>query len=154
MKEGEVASKAYYVIKGIVREYELVDGEEKTTAFYTEGQSAINFSSMANSAPSKVEFVCAEETTVAILASEKEQELYKKHPRFETYCRTGMESMMGAKQSQLTEMITLKPEKRYQKLQQERPALLDRVPQFQIASYLGITPEALSRIRSRLAKRS
>lgn len=153
MREGQIARNAYYVIQGIVREYELVGGEEKTTAFYSEGQSAINFNSIVNEAPSKVNFVCGEQTTVAVLNSEKEKELYKKHPRFETFCRKGMEQMMGVKQSQLAEIITLKPEKRYEKLQQERPELLNRVPQYQVASYLGISPEALSRIRSRLTNK-
>lgn len=60
---------------------------------------------------------------------------------------------MGVKQSQLTEFITLKPEKRYEKLQQQNPKLLNRVPQYQVASYLGITPEALSRIRNRIANK-
>jgi len=153
MREGQIAKNAYYIIKGLVREYELVDGEEKTTAFYTEGQSAINFNSLANQTPSKLNFVCGERTTLAVLNSEKEKELYKKHPRFETFCRTGMEEMMGAKQNQLTEFITLKLEKRYEKLQRERPGLINRVPQYQIASYLGVTPEALSRMRSRLANK-
>ena len=153
MREGQIAKNAYYIIKGLVREYELVDGEEKTTAFYTEGQSAINFNSLANQTPSKLNLVCGERTTLAVLNSEKEKELYKKHPRFETFCRTGMEEMMGAKQNQLTEFITLKLEKRYEKLQRERPGLINRVPQYQIASYLGVTPEALSRMRSRLANK-
>lgn len=150
IREGQIARNAYYVIKGVVREYKLVDGEEKTTAFYLEGKSAINFNSLANQTPSKVNFVCGEQTTLAVVNSEKEKELYNKHPRFETFCRKGMEEMMGVKQSQLTETITLKPEKRYEKLQCERPELLNRVPQYQIASYLGISPEALSRIRNRL----
>ncbi len=152
MREGQIARNAYYVITGCIREYELVDGEEKTKAFYTEGQSAINFNSIANQSLSKVNFVCAEQTTVAILNSEKEKELYEKYPRFETFCRTGMEEMMGAKQNLLSELITMKPEKRYEKLQQERPELLNRVPQYQIASYLGIKPETLSRIRKRAIK--
>ncbi|MGB3464100.1 MAG: Crp/Fnr family transcriptional regulator [Cyclobacteriaceae bacterium] len=152
-REGQIVSNAYYVIEGFVREYELVDGEEKTTAFYSEGQSAINFNCIANQVPSKINFVCGERTTVAILNAEKEKELYRKHPRFETFCRTGMEKMMGVKQNQLTELITLKPEKRYEKLQQESPQLLNRVPQYQIASYLGVTPEALSRIRNRIANK-
>ena len=153
IQEGQIARNAYYVIHGFIREYELVEGEEKTTAFYSEGQSAINFNSIANNTPSKVNFICGERTTVAVLNAEKEKELYKKHPRFETFCRTGMEEMMGNKQQELTEIIKLKPEKRYEKLQKERPKLLDRVPQYQIASYLGITPEALSRIRNRLVKK-
>ena len=152
MREGQIARNAYYVISGCIREYELVDGEEKTTAFYTEGRSAINFNSLSQQVPSKVYFICSEPTTVAILNTDKEKELYLKHPRFETFCRIGIEQMIGAKHSQLNEFITMKPRERYEKLQQERPDLLNRVPQYQIASYLGIKPETLSRIRKRTLK--
>lgn len=154
LKEGQIARNAYYVIKGCIREYEIIDGEERTTAFYLEDQSVINFDSMANQRPSKKYFVCNELSTVAILNSEKEEELYRRFPRFESFCRTGLEQMMGEKQEQLSELITLKPEKRYEKLQREQPDLLNRVPQYQIASFLGITPEALSRIRSRATNKS
>ncbi|MCI4671905.1 MAG: Crp/Fnr family transcriptional regulator [Bacteroidia bacterium] len=152
LREGQVARAAYYVIEGCIREYEIIDGEEKTTAFYTEKQSAVNFNSLANKVPSRKFFVCNESTRLAVLDSEKEQELYKKYPRFESFCRTGMEKMLGEKQAQLGEYISLKPEQRYLKLQAERPELINRVPQYQIASYIGIKPETLSRIRKRLVK--
>lgn len=154
LKVGQVAKEGHHLISGCVREYKLLDGEEKTTAFYTENQSAINFNSIMNQTPSKVNFVCAERATVAIYNVEKEKELYEKHPRFETFCREGMEQMVGVKQEELAEMITLKPEQRYLKLQEERPELINRIPQHQIASYLGIKPETLSRIRARLTKKA
>lgn len=152
LREGQVARNAYYIISGCVREYEINDGEEKTTAFYTENQSAVNFNSIAKQAPSEVNYICMEKTTLAILNAEKENKLYEKHPRFETFCRSGMEQMMGSQQEELIQTIVLKPEQRYKKLQQERPDLLNRVPQHQIASYLGIKPESLSRIRKRITK--
>lgn len=154
LTEGQVAKEAYFVIEGYVREYKLSDGEEKTTAFHTENQSVINFDSITNQNPSKINFVCMENTTVAILNTEKEKDLYEKHPRFETFCRSGVEQMVGIKQEQLAEFITLKPEQRYLKLQEERPELVNRVPQYQIASYLGIKPETLSRIRARLVEKT
>jgi len=152
LREGQVASNSYFVVEGCVRVYELIDGEEKTIAFYTENQSVANFSSLATGTPSKQYFVCNEKATLAILNGEKEEALYQKYPRFGTLCRIGMEKILGEKQSQLAELIALKPEQRYLKLQEERPDLINRVPQFQIASYLGIKPETLSRIRKRLSK--
>lgn len=152
LKQGQVARRAYFVIKGCVREYHLQDGEEVTTAFFTENMSAANFGSLASQKPSKSYLVCSEETTLAVLDVEKEKELYRKFPRFESFCRAGMEEMMGQKQEQLSTFISLKPEQRYEKLVSERPDLLNRVPQFQIASFLGIKPETLSRIRRRLSK--
>lgn len=153
IREGQYSKNAYHVIKGCIREYKLMDGEEKTTAFYTENQSAINFNSLVNKSPASINFICTETTTVAIVNADKETALYKKHPRFESFCRSGMEQMMGASQEQVSELITLKPETRYKKLLQERPDLLNRVPQYQIASFLGISPEALSRMRNRVFKK-
>jgi len=152
LKEGMIANNAYLVIKGCIHEYELIDGEEKTTAFYTENQSAINFNSQVNNIPSTKYFECSEATTVAILNGEKEKELYSKHPRFERFCREGMEQMMGAQQETLSKRIISSPTERYQQLVTERPDLINRVPQYQIASYLGIKPETLSRIRKKLSK--
>ena len=152
LKAGQFSRDAFFVVEGCLRVYELIDGEEKTTAFYTEHQSAVDFSSMASQRPSKKFFVCAEKTTVAILSADKEKALYEKYPRFEKICRIGMEKMMGDNQDQFADFVMLKPEERYEKLQQERPELINRVPQYQIASYLGIKPETLSRIRKRLSK--
>lgn len=149
---GDISRNSYFVIKGCIREFELVDGEEKTTAFYTEEDSAVNFTSLSNQTPSTKNFLCEEDTTIAILNAEKENALYQKYPRFEQFCRSGVEQMMGQKQDQLASMILLKPEERYEKLQRERPDLLNRVAQYHIASYLGIQPETLSRIRRRLVR--
>lgn len=146
LKEGQIAKNAYFVIKGCIREYELHGGAEKTTAFYTEQQSAINFSSQSNNLPSTKYFECMEETTVAILNGEKEKSLYRQHPRFEKFCREGMEQMMGSQQETLSKFIVSNPTERYLQLVKERPDLINRVPQYQIASYLGIKPETLSRI--------
>jgi len=151
LKEGMIAKDAFFVIEGCIREYELLDGEEKTTAFYTENQSAINFNSQVNKVSSSKYFECAEETKVAILNSEKEKHLYQMHPRFESFCREGMEQMMGSQQETLSKFIVSGPKERYLQLLKERPELINRVPQYQIASYLGIKPETLSRIRKKMS---
>lgn len=153
LKEGQIAKDAYFVVNGCIRNYELIEGEEKTWDFYTENQSAANFNSLANGTKSTVNLVCTEETIVAIINTEKEKELYVKFPRFETFCREGMEQMMGNQQEKLFKFIKLSPEKRYENILEERPNLLNRVPQYQLASYLGIKPETLSRIRKRITKK-
>jgi len=153
LKEGQIANDAYFVIEGCIREYTLSDGEEMTTGFYTEHQSAIDFYSQANQKPSTKNFVCAEKTTVTILNGEVEKALYKAHPRFEKFCREGMEQMMGGEQEKLSKFMVMSPEARYLNLLEERPDLLNRVPQYQLASYLGVKPETLSRIRKRIASK-
>jgi CRP-like cAMP-binding protein len=151
LKEGLFAKDAFLVIKGCIRKYSIDDGEEKTTGFYTEFQSAINFDSMANNSPSKYYFNLTEDSTVAILNSEKETALYKKFPRFGEVCRVEMEKMLGASQEDLSTFINTTPKERYLNLLKERPDLINRVPQYQLASYLGIKPETLSRIRKRIS---
>jgi len=154
LKEGMIANNAYFVIKGCIRAYELVDGEENTIGFYTENQSAIDFKSQTSQTPSTKYFECLEETQVTILNADKERALYTAHPRFEKFCREGMEEMMGAQQEALSKFIVLSPKERYQNLVKERPELINRVPQYQIASFLGIKPETLSRIRKKIASQN
>lgn len=151
LKEGEIAKDAFFVIKGCIREYSILDGEEITSEFYTELQSALNFASMANCKPSKYYFVCTEDTTAAILNSEKEKALYEKFPRFGEVCRVEMEKMYGTSQEDLSFFKNSTPKERYLNLLKERPDLVQRVPQHQLASYLGIKPETLSRIRKRVS---
>ena len=151
LKEGQIAKDAFLVIEGCVRKYSIDDGEEKTTGFYTEFQSAVNFDSISNSSPSKYYFTCVEDSTVAILNSEKENALYKKFPRFGEVCRVEMEKMLGASQEDLSTFINSTPKERYLTLVKNRPELIQRVPQYQLASYLGIKPETLSRIRKRVS---
>ncbi len=154
LRHGAIAKEAYYLIKGCIRAFMLLDGEEKIIAIYTENQSVANFESITNHSPSKVSFVCNEDVEVAIVSVAREKALYQKYPRFETFCRDGLEQMLGAKQEQFSTFITLKPEQRYKWLQEKRPELINRLPQYQIASYLGIKPETLSRIRARMASKN
>ncbi len=151
LKEGQIACDAFLVIKGCVRKYSIENGEEKTTEFYTEFQSVVNFDSMSNSSPSKYYFTSTEESTIAIINSKKESDLYKKFPRFGEVCRVEMEKMLGASQEELSKFKNSTPKERYLNLLKERSNLVQRVPQYQLASYLGIKPETLSRIRRKIS---
>ena len=150
LKEGQIAKDAFVVIKGCIRKYSIQNGEEITSEFYTEFQSAVNFDSMANKKPSKYYLSCTEETTVAIMNSEKENALYKKFPRFGEVCRVEMEKILGENQEAFSTFKNASPKERYLNLLKNRPDLILRVPQHQLASYLGVTPETLSRIRKRI----
>ena len=149
---GEVAQDAFLVIKGCVRQYAITkNGEENTINFFTENQSAVNFESMSSQQPSKYYFNCTEETLLAVLNSKKETELYKKHPRFSEVCRVEMEKMLGEMQVKMSNFINSTSKERYLDLLKNRPGLIDRVPHYQLASYLGIKPETLSRVRKRVS---
>ncbi len=149
LSEGQVLG-CYFVLKGCVRQYYLVDGEEKTTNFFTEGQPVTPHMGNFKRAPSKYFLSCVEDCVLTVGSEESEKELLAKMPQIEKASRIAVEEELGKSQDFLASYIINSPEERYLNLLNNRPDLLDRVPQYQLASYLGITPESLSRIRKRI----
>jgi CRP-like cAMP-binding protein len=150
LKEGDTADKCFFVLKGCVRQYHLVEDEEQTTAFFTEEQAVVSFASYSQQLPSKHYWSCVEDSVLVVGSLDYEQEMYRKFPKLAAITRALMEQDFGKTQEELVTFITSSPEERYRKLLADRPDLLGRVPQHQIASYLGVTPESLSRIRKRI----
>jgi CRP-like cAMP-binding protein len=149
LKEGQYSKVGYFVIKGCIRSYYVIDGEEKTTAFYTELDS---FSPLCvvNNKPSEYYVACVEDSILTVANPEMEKIIFEKFPRFETLCRILSEELLAKSQASFDDFKTSSPEQRYLKLLETRPDLLQRVPQHQLASYLGMKPQSLSRIRKRL----
>ena len=79
-----------------------------------------------------------------------EVEMHSKFPKFETLCRRLSEELLAKKQIDFDEFKTSSPEQRYLNLLRKRPDLVQRVPQHLLASYLGIKPQSLSRLRARI----
>jgi CRP-like cAMP-binding protein len=154
LREGQIATECYFVLKGCVREYYLIDGEEKSTAFFTEGYPVNSFTSVANNAPSKHYLICSEDCLLTVGTSALEEEMCRLIPRLESIIRQEVEKNTGLIHDALARFVTSSPEERYNYIQQTRPDLLNRVPQHQIASYIGVKPESLSRIRKRMVNRS
>ncbi|GAB4517353.1 Crp/Fnr family transcriptional regulator [Flagellimonas sp.] len=152
LREGQVSNESYFNIKGLVRKYYLVDGEERTTEFYVEKDAISSLQSYNLNVPANHYLECIEDCRLAVLSREKEQELFKRVPNFESLCRVSVEEELGAYQDKLAQFMISSPEKRYLDLMENRPDLLQRVPQYHLASYLGVKPESLSRIRKRIAK--
>ena len=153
LREGQVSNESHFCIKGLVRKYYLVDGEEKTTEFYIEKDAISSLQSYNLKIPSNHYLECIEDCRLAILSRDKEQELFERVPAFESICRVSVEEELGAYQDKLAQFMISSPEKRYLDLMENRPDLLQRVPQYHLASYLGVKPESLSRIRKRIAQR-
>lgn len=150
LKEGQVAKLCYFVLKGCVRQYFLVDGEEKTTNFFTEGQPVTPYEGTYKRKASKYYLACIEDTILTVGTPEDEKLFFEKFPHLEPVSRLAVEEELGKSQDMLTSYILSSPEERYLNLLKTRPELLERVPQYQLASYLGVTPESLSRIRKRI----
>lgn len=153
LKEGQSAKNTYFVFKGLIRQYCLVDGEEKTTAFFTEDQWVISLGSFDEEKPSTFYWVCEEDCILLIGNDNSAQDLFKNHPRLESIARKIVENTFAEYQQIMTAYLTDTPEQRYLRLVESRPDLIQRIPQYQLASYIGVKPESLSRIRKRLASK-
>ncbi|KXY44695.1 Crp/Fnr family transcriptional regulator [Bacillus mycoides] len=149
--QGDVPSKCYFVLKGCVRQHCIDEsGKEVTSNFYTEEQAIANFNHHKQDKLSPHTLTCLEDCLVVVGDLYSEKDMYKKYSQLEEMTRQMIEYNFGEVQEELTLFITSTPEERYKSLLQKRPHLIDRVPQYQLASYLGITPESLSRIKKRL----
>ena len=149
LEEGKISNECFFIIKGCIRSCYLKDGEEKTTEFYTEEQAVIP-SAYGNETRSEYYLECIEDTIAGVGTPELETEMYQKFPQLESLNRALGEAIMAKNQNTFAEYKIESPEERYLTLLKNRPDLVQRAPQHQLASYLGIKPESLSRIRKRI----
>jgi CRP-like cAMP-binding protein len=152
LKEGQRSKDSYFVLKGCIRTYYVVDSEEKTTAFYTE-MEALTPPCVVSKTPSEYYVSCLEDSILTVSNSDMEAEVNSKFPKFEIMCRMLSEELLAKQRIDFDEFKTSSPEQRYLNLLEKRPDLIQRVPQHQLASYLGIKPQSLSRLRGRITEK-
>lgn len=153
LKEGQKSNSSYFVLKGCIRTYYVLDSEEKTTAFYTE-MEVLTPPCVISKTPSEYYISCIEDSILTISNADMEAEVNSKFPKFEIMCRILSEELLAKVKINFDEFKTSSPEQRYLNLIEKRPDLIQRVPQHQLASYLGITPQSLSRLRARISGKS
>ncbi len=150
LKEGQINKSSYHLFKGCIREFYLRDGEEKTVAFYTAGDSLTDDGDNVNKSPSAVSWECVTECIISVFPFAVEKEMYRLFPRLESFCRIEIEKQYSNYKSAVNSYLAASPEERYENLIRTKPELFQIVPLYHIASYLGVKPESLSRIRGRL----
>ncbi len=149
--KGQISKECYTILKGCVREFRMVDGEEQTTALFTEGDAVVAFTSFTNQVPADHYLVCVEECELLVGGNpEKDAALFNQFPALEQIIKTRMQQELGKTKDSFANFVSARPEERYLRLYETRPDLFQRVPQHQLASYLGISPEAFSRIKKRI----
>ena len=153
LEEGQTSKENYFVLKGCIRSYYVINGEEKTTAFYTE-MEAFTPHCVVSKTPSEYYVSCIEDSIILISNSDMVEEVNSKFPKFDTLCRILSEELLAKQQIDFDEFKISSPEQRYLNLIQKRPDLIQRVPQHQLASYLGIKPQSLSRLKARILGKS
>ncbi|MCB0517632.1 MAG: Crp/Fnr family transcriptional regulator [Lewinellaceae bacterium] len=151
---GEVCKYSGYVLKGCLRTYEVdKDGNEHILQFSIEDWWVGDLYSFFTGTPSRYFVDALEPTELALIDLASQELLYEKVPKFERYFRLLVQNAFVASQRRVVSAISKPAEERYLEFHKRYPTLEQRIPQHQIASYLGITPESLSRIRKQLSNR-
>ena len=150
---GEVAKELFFINHGLIRFYYLTEeGDEITGFIFQENMFAGSHESFFNHEPSTQVLETLEACELLVLNDDKLHQLYREVPKMNTLGRKILEQRMAFAQKVIAALIINKPKDRYTTYRDLHPHLENRIPQHILATYLGITPVSLSRIRKRLAK--
>jgi CRP/FNR family transcriptional regulator, anaerobic regulatory protein len=152
LRAGEVCDHITFINKGVFRTYMMIDDEEVTSNFAFEGNYVTEYTSFVSRQPTTDNIVAMEDAEILQLAYNEIQIIYDKAPVWQKFGRLMAEYVLTFISSRNKSLLFNSPEERYLKLMKERPKVMERIPQHYIASYLGIKPESLSRIRKRLTE--
>jgi len=153
LKGGDVCRYVGFMISGVMRYYINDDGEEKTYGFAKESDFVCNNESFLPQRPSRQIIQALEDCTVLVIGYNDLQKFYTSLKNGERFGRMVIEQVFVKTLQGLNSFYTDSPELRYEKFVKEYPDLMQRIPQYYIASYVGVKPQSLSRIRSRNTRR-
>ena len=151
-EEGKTAREMFFINKGLVRLYYTKDGEEITAFIFKEHLFASSYESMLRQIPSIQTLETLEDCDLLVINHKALEELYDAVPKMHILARKVAEQRFINAQLILSSFILDSPEERYRKFEAQHGELLLRVPHHIIASYLGITPVSMSRIRKRMTQ--
>jgi len=149
LAEGDIATNIYFIDQGALRLWNNDEGRDITVQFFFENQLVASFESWYQKIPSSFSIESIEKTTVTSLSSDAFDQLIHQFPEINPYLMRLISERFVSYTNYFLSRIKDTPEKRYQELMINEPEILERVPQHYIASYLGITPVSLSRIKQR-----
>ncbi|HEY0770847.1 MAG TPA: Crp/Fnr family transcriptional regulator [Sphingobacteriaceae bacterium] len=154
LKQGEICRTENFILKGCLRVYSIdVNGFEHILMFGIEDWWVSDLYSFLTNAPSTYNIDALEETVVVQITKAKLDRLYEQIPKFERFFRLILQNAYIAQQQRLNQNLSLNAEHRYLNLIQKYPAFEQRIPQKQLAAYLGITPVFLSMLRKKLSRK-
>ncbi len=151
-KPGEVPQECYQVVQGLLREYRWEDGKDRTLAFYDEQKGTVSSEYFVSESPAESYLECLEDSLLIVGTKDIDTANYEKFPILAEISFKMMELDRNAQKKDFSNFVGAAPIERYRLFLKNRPGLIQRVPLHQIASYLGIRAESLSRIRKRILK--
>lgn len=154
IKPGMVCNFVSFVNYGLMRSYYLIDGKEFIISFVAENCYFSDYESFLLRIPSQMYADVLEDTEVVEINYNDLQDLYRKHPECERAGRFVAEGLFVLLSERNASLLLQTPEQRYLQFLDKWSHISSRVPQYMIAAYLGITPEALSRIRARMSRQA
>lgn len=154
LNDGEVSKYSYFVNSGILRSFNINDNiVEHVLHFACEGWWIGDMYSLLSQKPGNLFIEVNEDAEVVLLSKENQDELYLKIPKLERFFRILTENSLVAHQERLMDNLSLSAEERFEKFCVKYPTLVQRVPQKQIASYIGVTPEFFSKMKAKMLKK-
>lgn len=150
IRAGEICSHVWFINRGSARIYWEENGTENTKNFHFEHEYISEYESFLTRQPGLMNIRTMEDSEVLELSYDKVQKLYNQFPAWQKFGRLIAEGLFVMVAKRGRDLLTKSPEELYVKLIETSPHITERVPQHFIASYLGIKPESLSRIRKRL----
>lgn len=154
LQEGDPCKYTAFVSKGALRSYTLDEkGNEHIIQFAVEGWYIADLYSFITGEPATYNIDAIEDSELLLITRQAQNELMAKVPQYEKFLFLQIQSAYVALQRRLTAMISMTTEEKYTRLIKTYPDIVQRVPQHMIASYLGLTPETLSRARKNISTR-
>lgn len=149
LEENRIADRLYLIRQGCLRLFFLHEGKDITFQFFFEGDVVASFESFYNNAPSQFSLESLEASEVLFISKDDLFQRIEKDPALRLQYEEKLIERLSFYQHLFLSRIKNTPQQRYEELLNEYPYIIQRVPQHYIASYLGITPVSLSRIRNR-----
>lgn len=154
LHSGEVAKYTYFVNSGILRSFNINDNIiEHVLHFACKGWWMGDMYSYISEKPGTLFIEVLEDAEIISISKENHQELYKTIPKLERFFRILAENSLITHQDRLLDNLSLTAEERYEKFCEKYPSLIHKLSQKHIASYLGVTPEFFSKMKSKLLRK-
>ena len=154
LEEGQVSKAFFFNLKGLVRLFYNKGEAEVSAYFYPEGYFISAYESFVKQIPTNMNLQALESTELIQINFSTAAELLAYSPKFETIARIAMEDELITYQKLIATTLTLSPQERYEALLNDHPNLIQRIPQRYLASYIGVKPESLSRIKKRFMEKT